>query len=236
MAVAGALIGGALGAFGRKPKIPQLQPVNPTAVQQQTLADNAATLPGAQQLGSQINDYNVKEQLGILSKALDFVAPGQLQQAQGIVSSQLRGEVPADVAAAVQRRAAAQSLLGGYGVGSSMMQSIGHNLSLRDFGLTSMAQQQQGLANFSSLASLAPKPQAFDVTSMFFTPQQRLSAAFTERNDQFQRNLLAEQVAAAPDPATAALGKEIDRFFNTIAQAAMGAAGGGGGGMGGMGG
>ncbi len=213
MAVAGALIGGAIGAFGRKPKIPQLQPVNPTAIQSQTIAENATALPAAEQLGSQVNNYNVKEQLGMLSKALEFVAPGQLQKAQGIVSSQLNGEVPPDVAAAVQRRAAAQSLLGGYGGGSG----LGRNLSLRDFGLTSLGVQQQGLANFSSLASLAPKTQAFDVSSMFFSPQQRLDAAFKDRNDQFQRNLLAEQVAAAPDPATAALGREIDRFFNTAA-------------------
>lgn len=221
MAVAGSLIGGAIGAFGRKPKVPTLQPVNPTAVQQQTLADNAALLPQAQQLGSQVNAYNVQEQLGMLSKVLEFIAPGQLQKAQGIVNSQLSGEVPPDVAAAVQRRAAAQSLLGGFGGGSG----IGRNLSLRDFGLTSLGVQQQGLANFSSLASLAPRPQAFDVTSMFFSPQQRLQAAFQERNSQFQRNLLAEQVAAAPDPATAALGREIDRFFNTAASIGTMAAG-----------
>ena len=225
MAVLGSIIGGAIGAFGKKPVIPQLQPVNPTAVQQQTLADNTGALPAAQQLGSQINDYNVKEQLGMLSKALDFVAPGQLQKAQGIVNSQLSGEVPADVAAQVQRRAAAQSLLGfGLAGGGS---GIGRNLSWRDFGLTSLGMQQQGLANFSALASLAPKVQAFDVTSMFFTPQQRLEAAFRERNDQFQRNLLANQVAAAPDPATAALGREIDRFFNTVASIGVSAAGGG---------
>lgn len=232
MAVAGALIGGAIGAFGKKPEIPKLTAVNPTAIQSQTIAENAQSLPAAQQLGSQINNFNIQEQLGMLSKALEFVAPGQLQKAQGIVSSQLNGEVPKDVMAQVQRRAAAQSLLGGFGGGSG----IGRNLGLRDFGLTSLGIQQQGLANFSALSSLAPKTQAFDVTSMFFTPQQRLQAAFQERNDQFQRNLLSEQVKAAPDPATAALGKEIDRFFNTAASVGMMAAGGGGGGMsGGMG-
>ena len=47
-------------------------------------------------------------------------------------------------------------------------------------------------------------------------------------------DLLANQIAAAPDPATAALGKEIDRFFNTAASYGMSMAGsGGGGGMGG---
>lgn len=222
MAVAGALIGQAIGAFGKKPKIPELPGINPTAIQAQTIADNQAALPAAQQLGTAINEYNTREQLGMLSKALEFIAPGQLQKAQGIVSSQLAGEVPKDVMAQVQRRAAAQSLLGGYGGGSG----IGRNLSARDFGLTSLGLQQQGLANFSSLASLAPRTQAFDVSSLFFTPQQRLQAAFTDREQQFQRNLLNEQVLAAPDPGTAALGREIDRFFNTAASIGVSALGG----------
>ena len=94
--------------------------------------------------------------------------------------------------------------------------------------------QQHGLANFQS--TFAPKSPLMDVTSMFFTPQQRLQFAFQGRESQFQRNLLAEQVAAAPDPATAALGREIDRFFNTAASFGMMAAGGGMGGGGGLGG
>lgn len=223
MAVAGALIGGAIGAFGRKPKIPELPGIDPTQVQAATIAANKDQLPQLQQLGSTINEFNTAQQLGMLSKALEFVAPGQLAKAQGIVNSQLGGEIPADVAAQVQRRSAAQALLGGYGGGSG----IGRNLTARDLGLTSLQIQQQGLANFNSLTSLAPRTQAFDITSMFFTPQQRLQSAFSERESQFQRNLLAEQVAAAPDPATAALGREIDRFFNTAASAGMMAAGGG---------
>lgn len=231
MAVAGALIGGALGAYGRKPEIPRLPGIDPSRIQAETIAANKDQLPQLEAIGQQVNQFNLNQQLGMLQQALNVVAPGQLQKAQGIVNSQLAGEVPADVAMQVQRRSAAQALLGGYGGGSG----IGRNLSARDFGLTSMGIQQQGMANFGALASLAPKPQMFDITSMFFTPQQRLQSAFAERSEQFQRNLLAEQVAAAPDPATAALGKEIDRFFNTAASYGMAMAGGagGGGGMGG---
>lgn len=225
MAVAGALIGSAIGAFGRKPEIPQLPGINPSQVQAETISANRDALPSLEALGKQVNEFNLQQQLGMLSKALEFVAPGQLAKAQGIVSSQLGGEIPDDVAAQVQRRSAAQALLGGYGGGSG----LGRNLTARDLGLTSMGIQQQGLANFGSLAALAPQQQLFDVTSMFFTPQQRLQAAFSEREAQFQRNLLAEQVAAAPDPATAALGREIDRFFNTAASIGVGALGGMGG-------
>ena len=232
MAVAGALIGNAIGAFGKKPEIPVLPGINPNNVQAETIASNAQNLPGLQQMAGEINAFNVKQNLGQLSQALEFIAPGQLAQAQGLVSSQLRGEVPADVAAQLQRRSAAQSLLGGFGGNSG----LGRNLSARDFGLTSMGIQQQGLANFSNLASMVPKTAMFDLTSMFYTPQQRMNFAFQDREAHFQRDLLANQVAAAPDPGTAALGKEIDRFFNTAASVGMSYAGGGGMGGGGMGG
>jgi hypothetical protein len=104
---------------------------------------------------------------------------------------------------------------------------LGRNLTARDFGTTSMAIQQQGLSNLGNFAGLVTPSTTFDATSMFFSPQQRLEFAFQDRNTQFQRNLLAEQVAAAPDPAKAALGREIDRFFNTMASIGVSAAGGG---------
>jgi hypothetical protein len=223
VAVAGALISNAIGAFGRKPTIPKLPEISPDNIQQQAIAGNLNSLPSLQALGSQVNDFNQEQQLKSIQKALEFALPGGLGKAQGIVNSQLAGEIPADVQAQIQRSSAARAISGGYGGGSG----LGRNLTLRDLGLTSLQQQQQGFNNFGALAGLMPKAQQFDVTSMFFSPQQRLESAFKERSDQFQRNLLAEQVAAAPDPGTAALGREIDRFFNTAASVGMTAAGGG---------
>lgn len=222
MAIAGALIGKAIGAFGRKPDIPALPAIDPNMVQAETIAQNKQQLPQLEEIGKQVNQFNLQQQLGMLQQALNFVAPGQLQQVQGNTAAMLRGEIPADVAAQVQRRSAAQAAAGGYGAASG----IGQNLSARDFGLTSLNLMQQGLGNFQALAALAPRTPLFDVSSMFFSPQQRLQAAFAERDAQFQRNLLAEQIEAAPDPATAAIGREVDRFFNTAASFGMTAAGG----------
>lgn len=61
---------------------------------------------------------------------------------------------------------------------------------------------------------------------MFFSSQQRLQFAQQERDKRFSNNLLRAQVAAAPDPGKAALGKEIDRFFNTVASIGVGMIGG----------
>lgn len=226
MAVAGALIGGAIGAFGTKPKIPKLPEIDPSKVQTQTVEGNIAAMPKLQELGARVNQFNQQQ----LAKALEFSLPGGLAAAQGIISSQLRGEIPADVAVQVANKAAAQGFQSGFGPGSG----IGKSLTARDFGLTSMQIQQQGLGNFQALAGFTSAPQ-FDVTSMFFTPQQRLQFAFQDRAARFERNLLKAQVKAAPDPARAALGKEIDRFFNTWAgfgMTALGAGMGGGGGAG----
>lgn len=226
MAIAGALIGKAIGAFGKKPKIPALPEINPTTVQTQTVEGNLSALPKLQELGAAVNQFNQQQ----LSKALEFALPGGLSAAQNIIGAQLRGEIPADVAAQVANKAASAGFAGGFGPGSG----IGRSLTARDFGLTSMQIQQQGLGNFQALAGFASAPQ-FDITSMFFTPQQRLQFAFQDRAARFDRNLLAAQVKAAPDPARAALGKEIDRFFNTAASFGMMAAGGAMGGGGGAG-
>lgn len=224
MAVAGALIGGALGSFGRKPEIPKLPAIDPNAVQSETINANADALPSLQQLGTKVNAYNQTQQLGMLSRALEFALPGGLSKAQSVVNSQLNGEVPNDVRNLLQRSAVA----GAYGRGYGPQSGLASNDFLRNLGLTSLQMQGQGMAGFQQLAGMVPQTQAFNVSSMFYTPQQRLEFAFQERGAQFQRNLLNEQVKAAPDPATAALGREIDRFFNTAASVGMGAAGAGG--------
>lgn len=230
MAVAGALIGGAIGAFGRKPEIPTLPGIDPSQIQQATISGNLDALGDAQRLGAAVNQFNLDQALANTRRALEFFAPGQLGQVQSITNDQLAGRIPEDVQASVLRSSAGRAF--GQGTAGSQFAS---NLGLRDLGLTSLGIQQQGIANFGNLASLRPDVPMFNVSSMFFTPQQRLQFAFEERSAQFNRNLMAEQVAAAPDPATAALGREIDRFFNTAAQFGMmagGAAmGGGGGGM-----
>lgn len=232
MAVAGALIGKAIGAYGVKPKIPHLPDIDPSKVQGETIAGNQAALGDAQRLGAEVNRFNQQQQLGMLSKAMEFAAgPGALGNTQSLIASQIRGEIPDDVGASVMRSAAGKAFAGGFG-GSG----LASNMGLRDLGLTSLGIQQQGLANLQSFAGMASSP-LFDITSMFFSPQQRLQFEFQDRDANFQRNLMAAQVKAAPDPATAALGREIDRFFNTAAQfgtMAGGQAMGGGGGGGGM--
>jgi len=230
--IAGALVGGALGAYGKKPTIPDLPAIDPSAVQQTTISGNQNALPGAERLASDVNAFNIKEQLAALTKTLNVLAPGQLEKVQGIVSSQLRGEVPTDVQQQLQR----QSVAGAYGRGYGPGSQIASNDYLRNFGLTSLGLQQQGEQGFQALAGMGPKAPLFDVSSMFYTPQQRLQFAFQDRAAQYNVNLMKAQVAAAPDPAMVQLAEGFDNFFKTWSSIGTGMLGGGGGGGGGMGG
>lgn len=224
MAIAGALIGGALGAFGTKPKVPTLTAIDPNVTQAKTVAGNVANFESIAKLATQVNTFN-QDQLDAL---LDRALPGGRQQIQSVISSQLRGEIPQDVSNAVFRSTAERGVAGGFS-GSGFQR----NLTARDLGLTSLDITNKALSSAERWLAQATAP-TFDVTSMFFTPQQRLAFEQQQQSAQFQRDVMAAGVEAAPDPATAALGQEIDRFFNTAASAGMMMAGGGMGGGAGM--
>lgn len=225
MSIAGALIGGAIGAFGKKPVVPDLKPISPDATQKATVAGNAANFADIAKLATSVNSFN-QDQLNAL---IDRVLPGAREQIQSTLSSQLRGEIPKDVQNAIYR-GVAERTAGGNAFGGG---GFTRNVTARDLGLTSLDITNRALSSAESWLSKATAP-TFDVTSMFFTPQQRLAFETQQQGVQYQRDLMAAGVKAAPDPATAALGQEIDRFFNTAASVGMMAAGGamGGGGLG----
>lgn len=227
MAIAGALIGGAIGAFGTKPVVPNLKPISPDATQAATVAGNQANFADIAKLAAGVNTFN-QDQLNAL---IDRALPGARAQIASNISSQLRGEIPKDVQSAIFR-GVAERTAGGNAFGGG---GFTGNVTARDLGLTSLQLTNNALSSAESWLAKATAP-TFDVTSMFFTPQQRLAFEQQQQGAQFQRDVMAAGVAAAPDPATAALGTEIDRFFNTAASVGMMAAGGamGGGGAGGL--
>ena len=89
-----------------------------------------------------------------LLESLGIQVPGY-QEAQAKRSENalalLRGELPADVAAQVQRQAAGRALSGGF-AGSQ----AARNLTARDLGRTSLALQQAGNQQFSNILGTTP--------------------------------------------------------------------------------
>ena len=223
---AAAALGGAIGGYGKKPKVPDFIPVNIDQVQTEGIDANVRNMPGAKALASDVNAFGLQE----LQKALDFLAPGARDKAIENINNMLGGVADvADTQAGIRNATAAGFNLGAGGSQFSKFGVVGH------LGRSVAQQRQQGLQSLMGFYSMAP--QQFNVASMFFTPQQRLAHATSERNDSFSRELLAEQIKAAPDPMMKAVAEGMiadDQFWGGVVSGMMGSIGGGGGGMGGM--
>tara|TARA_R110000824_G_scaffold18422_7_gene73003 strand:- start:9019 stop:9831 length:813 start_codon:yes stop_codon:yes gene_type:complete len=212
--IGGSLLGGLIGG-GDKPEVPAFVPIDPAKEQRDTIQDNTDSLAAIEKLGREVNLANVRNQRA----AFEAGMPGQFDQASSNIAALLRGEIPTDVGQQIARTSAAAGFRGGF-QGSK----LGGNLTARDLGLTSLGLQQTGLQNFGALANLI-NPNPFNVSSMFFSPGQRVTIAQNERNQKFNRDMAAAGVAAAPSPMQAALGRGINQFGQTIGQIGAFAAG-----------
>jgi len=235
--VAGAalMIGGAAMSAGKKVKVPTFQRVNTEKEQEAAIKQNIASL----QSGTELATKTTAAEQTLLESQLRRAIPGYDQlvsQASSNIGSALKGEISSDVQSQLQRSSAGRALSGGYGAGSG----VGRNLAARDFGLTSMQIQNQGLAqaqNFIQQQRTFGMAQPFSVSSMFITPTQRINLALQENQFQYNRDMAAAQVAAQPDPMMAAIGGSLSNIGGMALGGSMGGMmGGGGGGGGGAGG
>ena len=112
-----------------------------------------------------------------------------VKTANNIVKQQLSGQLSPDVAQNIARASAQAGLTGGYGAASGM----GMNRTARDFGLTSLDLQNQGIANEGRVQGYATAlnssiPQAVQLGranpySLFGTPEE-----FAARSDIIERD------------------------------------------------
>ena len=212
MAVASTLIKKAIGGYAEKPVVPDYVPVDAGAEQINTIQQNFAALNESKGLIGQTNQFNIEQ----LQKMLEQAMPGyggMVKDASSLIQSQLRGEIPKDVQDAIQNSSAASAIGGGYG-GSGMH---GKRVA-RDFGRTSYDITQQGIDSASRWMQMTTamfQPSMMNAQSMFLTPGQQLDVAFRNTENAFQRDWMANQIKAMPDPAKAALG---DAFIEEEAQ------------------
>jgi hypothetical protein len=196
ISAAGSLLGGLFG--GKKPKVPELKPIDFAKEQQQAIQQNIAALQPATELAQKTTAAEQSQ----LETQLRRAIPGYDQlvsQAGANIGAALRGEISPEVSAQVQRSTAGRALSGGFGAGSG----FGRALTARDLGLTGMQIQNQGLAqaqNFIQQQRTFGMVQPFSVSSMFISPSQRINALAQQNQLQYGRDLTAAQVAAAPSP------------------------------------
>lgn len=210
-------IGGLLGG-GKKPAVAPFKSVDVDAEQKAAIAGNARNFEDSAELTTRTNTYNQSE----LKRMLRAAIPGYdaMVGKQGeIISSMLSGELPQDVVGQIQRNSAERAGAGGFG-GSGM----GRNLEARDLGLTSLQLTQQGLSAaerwLAGTKALAV-PGQFDVSAMFLSPAQRVSATVANNTGQQQTQQFANNVAAAPDPTMRAIGSLFSQVGGSLFGAGM---------------
>lgn len=214
-------------ALAGKPTIPGFTPISLQQAQGQAISGNLNVLPQLENIGSQVNSFNLDQMQSMLKSAI----PGYSAitgSASGTIQDLLSGKVPTDVAQTVQASDAARALSGGYS-GSA----LSGTLTARDLGLTSLQLTEGGLSSAQSWLGLMDKltqPATFDFSSMFVTPTQQFSAMTEERNAQFQHDYVANMndwqhslgVAASQD-----LNDSIGTIMSLIGSFTGGSLGGG---------
>jgi len=208
----GSLFGGLFG--GKKPKVPELKPIDFAGEQRQAIQQNIAALQPATELARKTTEAEQSQLEAQLRRAI----PGYdqlIQQASQNIGSALRGELSPEATRNLQRFSAGQALTRGYGGGSGM----GLFGAVQNYARASEARQQLGLAqaqNFIQQQRAFGMVQPFSVSSMFITPAQRIGAIQQQQAAMYGRDLTAAQVAAAPSPMQQAAQTAFTNFGGTV--------------------
>jgi hypothetical protein len=136
------------------------------------IGESGKLAPQTRELEAQRNAFNRAQLLESLGIQIPGYQEGQAQRTQNAMSL-LRGELPPDLAAQIQRNTASKALTGGY-AGSQ----AARNLTARDLGRTSMDLQQAGAQQFSNIIGTTPMAQ---MANSEFTPQMIANLRADER-------------------------------------------------------
>lgn len=201
--------------YGTRPSIPDYPELD--AAQKKAITDNRAALPDIQDLAHSVNTFNASEIEAMLKHVIPDLSSIN-SGASGAIDSMVHGQIPADVASLIERKSAERSVAGGFS-GSGMS----HNLSARDLGLTSLQLVQQGLSSADRWIASARAAQApvYDVSKMFVSPAEQFAA----NEGKYQRDLYANTIAAAPNPAARGSFDSEMSFIGMVLSAYGGGAG-----------
>jgi len=168
-------------------------PLDPAKEQQKVIAANKAAAPGAAEL-ARLSQEQIKSMMNFAIPGFDSAA-GLLM---GGVIDLLRGKIPLDVSQERKRQSAGRALIGGYaGTDASS------KLEARDLGLTSLGLQEKGRSSLESwmreMEQLYSPSEAL-FTGMMKTPQQWWQEVTQERDVQYEKTWLQEQIDSMQAP------------------------------------
>jgi hypothetical protein len=139
------------------------------------MEESSLNAPRAREMEAQRNAISRDQLLESLGIQIPGYQQGQAQRTLNAMSL-LRGELPPDVAAQIQRKAAGQAVQGGY-AGSA----AGRNLVARDIGRSSLDMSNLGAQQFANILGTTPMA---PLANYEFTPQQIASLRSGERGAQ----------------------------------------------------
>lgn len=161
------------------------------------MEESSLNAPRAREMEAQRNAISRDQLLESLGIQIPGYQQGQAQRTLNAMSL-LRGELPPDVAAQIQRKAAGQAVQGGY-AGSA----AGRNLVARDIGRSSLDMSNQGAQQFANILGTTPMA---PLANYEFTPQQIASLRGGERGAQQQALLGVAGMPSATGVAGQAFG------------------------------
>ena len=163
----------------------------------QVMGESSLNAPRAREMEAERNAVSRAQLLESLGIQIPGYQEGQAQRTQNALAL-LRGELPPDVAAQIQRKAASQAIQGGY-AGSA----AGRNLVLRDLGRGSYEAANQGAQQFANIIGTTPMA---PLANYEFTPQQIAALRGGERGGQQQALLSAAGMPSGTGVAGQAFG------------------------------
>lgn len=163
----------------------------------QVMGESSLNAPRAREMEAQRNAISRDQLLESLGIQIPGYQQGQAQRTLNAMSL-LRGELPPDVAAQIQRKAASQAVQGGY-AGSA----AGRNLVARDIGRTSLDMTNLGAQQFANIIGTTPMA---PLANYEFTPQQIAALRGGERGAQQQALLGVAGMPSATGVAGQAFG------------------------------
>jgi len=179
--------------------------------------------PRTRELEAQRNAFNRAQLLESLGIQVPGYQEGQTQRTQNALAL-LRGELPPDVLAQVQRRAATKAVGGGYAGDRQMISQAGRNLEARDIATTSIGLQQAGNQQFANILGTTPLA---PLANYEFTPQMIASIRADERAKKQAALLGSYNMASAGGVGSQALGS-LGSGLTNLGFSALGSGGFGG--------
>lgn len=226
---------------GKKPTVPDVPKLDLGTEQKKALSANRAALPAAEELVGKANLFTEKQITDMLNRAIPGLSDTQATLAKTL-SDEAHGIIPKDLSDRIERSDAGKALWGGFGGTGAHGALVARDLNLTSLDLTDKA--LSSMETWMKTASSIYQPSMLNVGSMFVSPGQMAAFDVEERDTQFQRQWLQNQIDAMPAPWAEDLKQFVYRAMAAYSGTPVkdnpystpGSFGGGGGGFGGGGG